>query len=492
MVNEAAAVVEVDGLTRRYGGKTALRDVSFEVKRGELFGIVGSDGAGKTTLIQSLCAILDPTEGRVTVEGHDTVREAAAITKRIGYVSQAYSLYGDLTIAENIEFFAAVRGIPPAEIARRTQTLLKFSGLTPFLQRRTKNLSGGMQKKLALSCSLMHEPDLVILDEPTLGVDPLSRRELWRMLDEYRAARKTVIVVTSYMDEAARCDRVLALAEGQVRGCDAPAAFGKNLERAFPSSSEGVAVVDRAPLPPDAAHVIRTEQLTRRFGDFVAVNEVSLAIRAGEIFGLLGPNGCGKSTLIRMLCGILAPSAGAAEVAGTAIGDDSRATRASIGYMSQRFSLYLDLSVSENIHFFGSVYGLDPTVLQAAAVDVMRTTGLEGHERTRVKSLSGALRQRLALSCAMLHRPVVLFLDEPTSGVDPVTRANFWAMMQAVASGGTTVLVTTHYLQEAEHCDRVAFMNAGRLLETDTPAALRGRYGAGSLEEAFLKAMEAA
>lgn len=493
MVAGDAPAVSVRGLSRRYGRKVALRDVSFEVGEGELFGIVGSDGAGKTTLIQSLCAILDPSEGSVTIHGMDSVRQASSITRTIGYVSQAWSLYGDLSVAENLQFFAAVRGLAPSRITERKQALLKFSRLSPFLDRRTRDLSGGMQKKLALSCSLMHEPDLVILDEPTLGVDPLSRRELWRMLDEYRVAGKTILIATSYMDEAARCDRVLALADGQVRGCDVPSAFGPDLELAFSSAPIPARTYEtRMPPSPRPVGEIRTEKLTRRFGDFVAVDEVDLDIRPGEVFGLLGPNGCGKSTLIRMLCGILAPSSGSAEVAGRSIVSDVRAARSAIGYMSQRFSLYLDLSVQENIDFFGSVYGLQKTALRAARDRVVRSADLAGRESTRVKSLSGAVRQRLALGCAMLHQPAVLFLDEPTSGVDPVTRGNFWRMMQGIASAGTTVFVTTHYLLEAEACDRVAFMNAGSILDVGTPQALCSRYGAPTLEEAFVRAMGAA
>ena len=486
-------VVRVDGLSRRYGEVWALRDVSFEVGRGELLGVVGPDGAGKTTLIQSLCAILDPTAGRVAVGGLDSVADAARITATIGYVSQAYSLYGDLTVAENLQFFAEVRQVPPAEIARRRERLLRFSGLGGFLDRRAKHLSGGMQKKLALSCSIVHEPELVILDEPTLGVDPLSRRELWRMLDEFRAAGKTVIVATSYMDEAARCDRVLFLAGGRVVACDAPATFGTDLEAAFEAMQGPPRATAPIPFPrrPGSGDAIRVDGLTRRFGDFVAVDSATFGVAAGEIFGLLGPNGSGKSTLIRMLCGILPASAGVARVAGVDVTAAAESARARIGYMSQRFSLYLDLTVDENIAFFGAVYGLEPEALQTARDWIVAMAGLDGRGRTLVKTLSGALRQRLALGCAVLHHPDVLFLDEPTSGVDPASRAAFWRLIAAIADTGTAVLVTTHYLREAEACDRVAFIDAGRILAIDPPASLRARYGAATLEEAFLNAMGA-
>ena len=485
------AVVRVEGLSRRHGDVWALRGVSFEVGRGELFGIVGPDGAGKTTLIQSLCAILDPTAGRVTVEGSDSVAEAARITASIGYVSQAFSLYGELTVAENLQFFAEVRQVPPDEIVRRRERLLRFSGLGRFLDRRAKHLSGGMQKKLALSCSIVHEPELVILDEPTLGVDPLSRRELWQMLGEYRAAGKTVVVATSYMDEAERCDRVLFLADGRMVALDTPRALGGNLEKAFkamlPRAREAVPIP--FPRKEGAGDAIRVSGLTRRFDEFIAVDRATFSVGAGEIFGLLGPNGSGKSTVIRMLCGILPASGGAAQVAGVEVTKVAEAARARIGYMSQRFSLYLDLTVEENIAFFGGVYGLAPDALRAARDWIAAMAGLEGRSRTLVKKLSGALRQRLALGCAVLHRPDVLFLDEPTAGVDPASRAAFWRLIGAVAETRTAVLVTTHYLREAEACDRVAFIDAGRILAIDSPAKLRERYGAGSLEEAFLNAM---
>jgi ABC-2 type transport system ATP-binding protein len=482
----------VEGLARRYGATQALAGIDLAVSRGELFGIVGPDGAGKTTLIQSLCAILDPTEGRVTVLGLDSVRDARRITSVLGYMSQAYSLYGDLTVEENLRFFAEVRRVPKTEFASRRAGLLRFSGLEPFVGRRTKNLSGGMQKKLALCCSLIHEPDLLILDEPTLGVDPLSRRELWRMLFEFRAAGKSVVAATSYMDEAQRCDRVALLADGRILACDPPQAFGPDMEEAF------ITRVGGAPPPGAAKAVPRHPQgeaivvagVTKKFGDFTAVDNVDLVIRKGEIFGLLGPNGSGKSTLIRILCGLLAPTGGRATVDGVDVIADARKAKGRIGYMSQRFSLYFDLTVAENIEFFGGVYGLRNDALAGRRDWVVRMAGLEGHEGKLVHNLSGALRQRLALGCAVLHRPAVLFLDEPTSGVDPASRRAFWQIITQLAGDGAAVLVTTHYLREAEACDRVAFYNRGRILLVDDPRKLRATHAGASLEEVFIEVME--
>jgi ABC-2 type transport system ATP-binding protein len=488
-----APAIRVSSLRRRFGRVRALDGIDLEIRRGELFGIVGPDGAGKTTLVQSLCAILDPTEGTVSVQGLDSVRDAARITASIGYMSQAYSLYEDLTVAENLHHFAALRGIRGPAMEERMARLLRFSALGPFLDRRTGNLSGGMQKKLALCASLIHEPDLLVLDEPTLGVDPLSRRELWRMLEAFRSASKTVVLATSYMDEAERCDRVAFVAGGRVLACDRPGAFGADLEAAFKRLQPRPPPSRAAPLPQQprgAGPVVEIRGLVKRFGAFTAVDDVSFSFAPGEIFGLLGPNGSGKSTMIRMLCGILPPSGGEARIAGVDVARSPEAVRGRIGYMSQMFSLYTDLTVAENIEFFGGAYGLTRAALRERKTWVLDMTGLDGREETLTRQLSGALRQRLALGCAVLHQPDVLFLDEPTSGVDPASREAFWRLIATIAASGTGVVVTTHYLREAEACARVAFMHRGRLIALDTPARLHATYGGASLEEAFVRAME--
>ena len=486
-------VVAIRSLSRRFGARLALDDVSLSVGHGELFGIVGADGAGKTTLLQSVCAILDPSAGSVTVAGFDSVREASRINASLGYVAQAYSLYGDLTVAENLEFFAAIRAVPADAFGPRREQLLRFSGLASFLDRQAKALSGGMQKKLAVCCSLIHEPEILVLDEPTLGVDPISRRELWAMLREFHARGKTILVATSYMDEAATCDRVAILSEGRLLARNPPPAFGADLEEAVKALLSGKPPVRPAaaasPRLPPAGDAIRVTGLTRRFGAFTAVDDVSFNVLRGEIFGLLGPNGSGKSTTIKMLCGILPPTAGRVTVAGIDVAAHPGAVKGRIGYMSQRFSLYLDLTVDENIEFFGSVYGLVPEEMAERRAWVTQLSGLQGHESSLVKTLSGALRQRLALGCAILHRPAVLFLDEPTSGVDPASRDAFWRLIDDISRSGTAVLVTTHYIREAERCDRVAFIDRGRLLAMDSPARLRDRHAGASLEDVFIALM---
>ncbi|MCC6178774.1 MAG: ABC transporter ATP-binding protein [Chloroflexi bacterium] len=549
-VNRASKGVQATGLGKRFGAKTALEDVSFELVPGEMLAVVGPDGAGKTTLVQLLAGLLEPTAGTALVDGLDVRTPGTALGERIGYMSEGFTLYGSLTVAENLAFFAALYGVVGEERERRTAELLRFSRLDTALDRRASHLSGGMQKKLALCCVLIHRPRVLLLDEPTLGVDPLSRQELWRLLDRFLAERMTIVVTTPYLDEAERCQRALLLHEGHVLALGSSAELREHFDgalwqfRAEPlerarslladrygasrtylvrrdlrvavpaddatSPSEallsagvpveearrmeptledvfvariggmtktpaepGEAFADAAVQHPFTAGGIAVERLTRRFGTFTAVDTVSLEIRPGEIFGLLGPNGSGKSTLIRMLTGLLPPSSGAARVAGHDVVDAGTRLRRDVGYMSQRFSLYLDLSVAENLDFFGGVYGLSGGHLEKRKAWALSLAGLSGQERMRTGALASGHRQRLALAVALLHAPPVVFLDEPTSGVDPIARRRFWDLIYAVARAGTTVLVTTHYLDEAERCDRIGVLDGGRLIALGSPAELK-------------------
>jgi ABC-2 type transport system ATP-binding protein len=544
------AVIEAQGVGRRFGRRLALSAIDLRVEPGEIIGLLGPDGAGKTTLLQILAAILDPSEGRCRVLGFDTGREAAAVTARIGYMAQGFTLYGRLTVDENLAFAARVRDVPDAAFAERRHRLLAMAGLLPFGERPEDKLSGGMRKKLALCTNLIHEPPLLLLDEPSLGVDPISRRELWRMLHDFRREGATILFSTSYMDESEHCDRVVMLeggrliasaspAELRARGANAvfrirsprptkieaalravPAVRGVQwradeirfqlqpgrelpaelraelgrlgqLEPATPSiedvfallapSGPATAPAEPAHPPPAQAHLpsgetgpaVECDRVTRRFGRFLAVDDVSLSVRPGQIFGLLGPNGAGKTTLIRILCGLLPPSAGHARVAGIDVGAEPRRLRQRIGYMSQRFSLYPDLTVGENLAFFASAYGLRRREARAAIGWAAAMTGLAGLEQEEVQGLSGALRQRLALACAVLHRPQVLFLDEPTSGVDPLSRYRFWHLVRRLADADMTVLVSTHYPEEARYCHGLGFMAEGRLIAAGAYPALR-------------------
>ncbi len=485
------AIIEVRNLHRRFGEIFALKGVDLAIDRGELFGVFGPDGAGKTTLMQSICAILDPTEGSVTVQGYDSVKGAKAITSRIGYMSQAYSLYWDLTVEENLEFFAGIRKIPRDIYRERREKLLAFSRLSQFLNRRVKHLSGGMQKKLALCTNLVHEPDILILDEHSLGVDPLSRRHLWRMIKEYHSEGKTVVLTTSYMDEVAGCERLAFLLDGKVLLVDKPDVIG-DLEAVFATHIKKVERKRALPFEARATggEAVRVSGLTKNFNGFRAVDEISFSIARGEVFGFVGPNGSGKTTTIKMLCGIIPPSAGEIDVVGINVLKKPDTVKGRVGYMSQRFSLYPDLTVEENIDFFGRVYGLDWDILAERKTWILEMTGLTAEEKRLTGNLSGAVKQRLALGCSLVHYPDVLFLDEPTSGVDPVSRKNFWEMITALAGAGTTVFVTTHYLAEAENCHRVAFMHQGRILSIDSPQNLRAMYRTDSLEDIFIELME--
>jgi ABC-2 type transport system ATP-binding protein len=560
-----APAVEARGLTKRFGTTTAVDAVDLDVALGEIFGLVGPNGAGKTTLLQLLAALLDPTAGAAAMLGADVVREPGALQQRIGYVSQEFTLYGTLSVEENLDFFADLYGVPSAARERRKAELLAWSRLAPFRARRAEKLSGGMQKKLHLCCTLIHDPELLLLDEPTTGVDPVSRRELWEILHDLVARGLTLVVATPYMDEAEQCHRVALMHRGSVLRCDTPDALraavpeavwelrteapaeardrlarsgvpvrthligdrlhilapdGPDLAavlrdhlapaagpalslRRVPPTMEDVFVsmVTRAetgaraspraatlPWPAagaaaDGGAAVRLEDLSRRFGDFVAVDRVSLSVARGEVFGFLGPNGSGKTTTIRMLCGLLAPSGGRAEVLGEDIRRQGRRIKARIGYMSQRFSLYHDLTVEENLAFFGGGYGLSRRHLAERTAWVLAMAGLAGDERKLARELSGGAKQRLALGCAVLHGPDILFLDEPTAGVDPLARREFWDLIGQFAAAGTTVFVTTHYLDEAENCHRLGLMYQGRLVAEGSPQALKDRMRAGVMLE---------
>jgi ABC-2 type transport system ATP-binding protein len=559
----ATAVIEARAVGRRFDGRTALSGIDLRVHEGEIFGVLGPDGAGKTTLLQILAAILDPSEGSCRVLGFDTVREAAAVNARIGYMSQGFTLYERLTVGENLAFAARIRNVPPAVAAGRRERLLAMAGLEPYLDRREAQLSGGMRKKLALCTNLIHGPPLLLLDEPGLGVDPISRRELWRILQDFRRTGTTIVVTTSYMDEAGLCDRLAFLDRGRLIATGTPQQLlergrGAVFEVASPAPAKVQALLASDPrvlgaqwraervrfqlspssgLPSDLqarlaslgsveaatptfediftvlarseedtaaaglrstlprepqAHAegsVAVHELARRFGKFVAVDHVSFEVSPGEIFGFLGPNGAGKTTVIRMLCGLRAPSSGKARVAGADVGREARQLRGRIGYMSQSFSLYPDLAVGENLSFFASVYGLSGRAKRDAIAWAIRMTGLSGLEEQRVGSISPALRQRLALACSLLHRPAVIFLDEPTSGVDPPSRYRFWQLINTLAAAGMTVFVTTHYLEEAIYCQRLALMSDGRLIALGSLTELRealGEWPAETVEDVFI------
>jgi ABC-2 type transport system ATP-binding protein len=492
MSDSPDTIITTSNLSRRFGPLTAVDNLSLSIPEGELFGLVGSDGAGKTTTLRMLAGILDPSKGDLSVLGHSFPAHAEKVHGQIGYMSQRFGLYPDLTVAENITFYADIFGVAGGELQQRREQLLSFSGLAPFTKRRAGHLSGGMKQKLGLCCALIHKPRLLLLDEPTNGVDPVSRRDFWRILVDLKNEGTTIIVATAYLDEAGRCDRVGLIHDGHLIACGTPdeltgyssisleelviRKIGDSTISTPPSTSFGYAqdrplrerLVSGAEPP-----AVKLDHLTKRFGDFTAVDAISLTVPRGEIFGFLGPNGAGKSTTIRMMCGILSPTSGSGRVAGFDIASQPEQIKENIGYMSQRFSLYEDLTVEENITFYGGVYRLPAQKLKQRAEWVIAMAGLTDRRSSKAGELSGGWKQRLALGCAILHEPPIVFLDEPTSGVDPLSRRNFWALIRSMADSGVTVFVTTHYMDEAEFCDRIALIYHGELVAVGTPVELK-------------------
>ncbi|HHP7233360.1 MAG TPA: ATP-binding cassette domain-containing protein [Desulfobacterales bacterium] len=553
----------------------ALHGVSFQIPRGQVAGLIGPDGAGKTTLMRLAACLLQPDDGDITVLDIDARQAPLTVQTSVGYMPQRFGLYEDLTVQENLDLYADLQGVPPAERADRFAELMKMTDLGAFTDRLAGRLSGGMKQKLGLACTLVRFPRLLLLDEPTVGVDPVSRRELWAIVDRMVASEgMTVLLSTAYLDEAERCDAVLVLHEGRILGEGPPEEFRKRQEgRTFRVSAPGVkkrrlqarlaageqvadAVIqgdavrlvfestDRPELssllprvedaqiepvaprfednyvvmlrsekqresgdeagltelsaePADADEpVIQVDRIKRRFGDFYAVKGISFDVYPGEVFGLLGANGAGKTTTFRMLCGLLPVSEGRLRVAGRDLRKAAAKARARIGYMSQKFSLYGNLSVRQNLKFFSSAYGLSGSVRKKKIDWALELFELQEMADAVSADLPLGFKQRLALAAALMHQPDILFLDEPTSGVDPIARRAFWRQINALAEAGVTVLVTTHFMEEAEYCDRLAIMAAGEILALGTPREIKQRAGRAAerapetMEEAFIALIE--
>ena len=544
----AEYVIYTEGVTKQLGTHPAVSDLNLKVKKGEIFGLVGSDGAGKTTTVQMLCGILAADSGVIFIDGHDVESEPDLVRARIGYMSQDFTLYLDMTVDENIDFMADLRGVPNADRENRKQRLLQFSRMEPFRNRRAGALSGGMKKKLALSCALIHHPAILVLDEPTTAVDPLSRTELWRILYEFILEGITVIITTPYMDEAERCSRVALMENGKVISCDTPAQLKNQIRRKVfllkpdnlnhasrilredlslpgqvygnqirifldqPDSEmpkvrdtligRGVSLDQFSRVSPTMDDVFmeiltdleRTEQkkgwipfneqtsnkttiavtaLTKKFGDFTAVREVSFQVKSGMVFGLLGANGAGKTTIIKMLCGLLPATSGSAFVAGYDTAKNSQQVKGKIGYMAQLFSLYPDLTVRQNLEFYAGVYGLSKKDKKIKIDWVLDLADLKEKQTFLTRELAGGWKQKLALGCAVMHQPTILFLDEPTSGVDPLGRSEFWDTIQRFSEEGVTTIVTTHFMDEAERCNTIGLMNAGSMIAMGSPGELK-------------------
>ncbi|MDR3581464.1 MAG: ribosome-associated ATPase/putative transporter RbbA [Oryzomonas sp.] len=507
----APSVVRVEGVCLRYGKTLALGAINLELPSGRMVGIIGPDGVGKSSLFSLIAGSRAIQGGRVEVLGGNMAdrRHRRAVCPRVAYMPQGLgrNLYPTLSVFENIDFFARLFGHSRQERERRIAELLAATGLAPFADRPAGKLSGGMKQKLGLCCALIHDPDLLVLDEPTTGVDPLSRRQFWELIGRIRAGRTgmSVLIATAYMEEAARFDWLVAMNAGGILATGTPVEFltqtGTNsLEEAFiaflpPSQREGYQPVIIPPRDTDAAGkaVIEAHDLTMRFGNFVAVDHVSFRIGQGEIFGFLGSNGCGKTTTMKMLTGLLAASEGEASLFGRPVDPHDIDTRRRVGYMSQSFSLYSELTVRQNLVLHARLFGMPKERIVTRVLEMARRFGLEKVMGSLPDALPLGLRQRLSLAVALIHGPEVLILDEPTSGVDPVARDGFWQIMIDLARRDkVTIFISTHFMNEAERCDRISLMHAGRVLVSDSPAALIAARDINTLEEAFISYLEEA
>lgn len=474
----AKPIIEVCGVSKRLGTVLAVDEASLSVNRGELFGVVGPDGAGKTTLFRILATLLLPDKGWAILDGFDTSKDFRQLRTRLGYMPGHFSLYPDLTVEENLRFFATVFHTTIEANYDRIKDI--YSQIEPFKHRRAGALSGGMKQKLALSCALIHQPEILLLDEPTTGVDPVSRKEFWEILRKLRSQGITILVSTPVMEDARLCDRIAFMQEGKIMDIDVP---------------EKVLHRYRSILCPDDIskvtstytneYAISVKGLTKRFGEFTAVDHISFQVHQGEVFGFLGANGAGKTTAMRMLCGLSIPTEGSGMVGGFDINTETEKIKRNIGYMSQRFSLYDDLKVWENIRLFAGIYGVKDEVIKVRTEEVLHEIGLENERETLVRDLPLGWKQRLAFSVSVFHNPKIVFLDEPTGGVDPATRRQFWDLIYRKANQGITVFVTTHYMDEAEYCNRISMMVDGKIVALDTPSELKRQYGALTLDEVF-------
>ena len=501
--------IEVSHISKSYGKVQALSDVSFTVGKGEVFGLIGPDGAGKTSLYRILCTLLLPDAGTATVDGYDTVRQMAEIRRRVGYMPGKFSLYQDLTVEENLKFFATLFGTTVEEGYDDIRAI--YSQIERFKDRKAGALSGGMKQKLALSCALVHSPSVLFLDEPTTGVDPVSRKEFWEMLGTLKERNITIVASTPYLDEVRCCDRVAFLDKGKVRGIDTPENILTEFADIFnppgikrkgngnsplanttecdgnsPLITQGSAHSDACLSKNSSlANVIEVSHLVKAFGTFHAVDDISFTVKRGEIFGFLGANGAGKTTAMHMLTGLNQPTSGTGRVVGYDIRTEYEQIKKHIGYMSQRFSLYEDLTVAENIRLFGGIYGMKDKEIREKTDELLHSLQFYDHKDDLVSSLPLGWKQKLAFSVSIFHEPGVVFLDEPTGGVDPATRRQFWELIYDAAHRGITVFVTTHYMDEAEYCDRISIMVDGKIKAMGTPDELKKEYSQPDMDHVF-------
>jgi ABC-2 type transport system ATP-binding protein len=471
--------IEVKNVNKNYGRVKALDDVSFFVGKGEVFGLIGPDGAGKTSMFRILCSLLLPETGTASVDGFDVVRQMRQVRCRVGYMPGKFSLYQDLTIEENLKFFATLFGTTVEEGYDSIKAI--YSQIERFKDRKAGALSGGMKQKLALSCALVHSPSVLFLDEPTTGVDPVSRKEFWEMLLTLKERGITIMASTPYLDEVRCCERVAFLDHGRIRGIDTPEVILDRFKNIFnPPGIEHEKTTEKID-----ENVIEVSHLVKAFGTFHAVDDISFSVKRGEIFGFLGANGAGKTTAMHMLTGLNQPTSGTGTVAGYDIRTQHEEIKQHIGYMSQKFSLYEDLTVSENIRLFAGIYGMKDDDIRRKTDELLERLRFTEHKHDLVGSLPLGWKQKLAFSVSIFHEPGVVFLDEPTGGVDPATRRQFWELIYDAAARGITVFVTTHYMDEAEYCDRISIMVDGKISALGTPDELKRRFHQPDMDHVF-------
>ncbi len=481
--------IEVQHVSKSYGSVRALDSVSFSVDKGEVFGLIGPDGAGKTSMFRILCSLLLPDAGTATVDGFDVVRQMREVRSRVGYMPGKFSLYQDLTIEENLKFFATLFGTTIEEGYDSIKAI--YSQIERFKDRKAGALSGGMKQKLALSCALVHQPSVLFLDEPTTGVDPVSRKELWEMLLMLKERGITIVASTPYLDEVRCCERVAFLNHGKVQGIDTPEKILEEfkeifLPNPFPIPEQSSPTHSPSRLGGEGGEfAIEVSHLVKAFGTFRAVDDISFSVKKGEIFGFLGANGAGKTTAMHMLTGLNQPTSGTGRVVGYDVRTEYEQIKKHIGYMSQKFSLYEDLTVAENIRLFAGIYGMKKEDIRSKMEDLLRQLKFEEHRDTLVKSIPLGWKQKLAFSVSIFHEPGVVFLDEPTGGVDPATRRQFWELIYDAAKRGITVFVTTHYMDEAEYCDRISIMVDGKIKAMGTPDELKKEYDQPDMDHVF-------
>lgn len=473
--------IEVNNISKHYNKVQALRNVSFSVNKGEVFGVIGPDGAGKTSMYRILCSLLLPESGTATVDGFDVVRQMNEIRKRVGYMPGKFSLYQDLTVEENLHFFATLFNTTVEENYDSIKTI--YSQIEQFKDRKAGALSGGMKQKLALCCALVHRPSVLFLDEPTTGVDPVSRKDFWEILSQLKERNITIVASTPYLDEVKKCERVAFLSEGIIKGIGTPEEILTEFRDIF--NPPGIEHRESCNINDAPENVIEVEHLVKAFGTFHAVDDISFTVKKGEIFGFLGANGAGKTTAMHMLTGLNQPTSGTGRVVGFDIRTEYEQIKKHIGYMSQKFSFYEDLTVSENISLFAGIYGMTDKEIRRKTDRLLQKLDFSEHRNTLVASLPLGWKQKLAFSVSIFHEPGVVFLDEPTGGVDPATRRQFWELIYDAAKRGITVFVTTHYMDEAEYCDRISIMVDGKIKALGTPNELKQKLNQPDMDHVF-------